>query len=263
MSEIVPELSNIAKLPEAEIRAALIAFIAKQQKVEKRRADQRRYTKNWQAKNAQREQPDAQIEHAQNEQQNAQAEQKIAQIEHQNDLYIYNNISNSSYSVEESNSKKVNKSSVTMRARARDDLDREFDEQVWPIYPNKVSKKSALKSYRAARKSVAAQTILDGLQRYLETKPEYQDWSHLATWLNKERWNDLPSAPSAPRLSPHLQVIINNRRNVHEYDPHQIFLKPSEPETLGTPTAKPVSSNLLSDQSGNAGRHGLANGRLL
>lgn len=187
MSDISPELTSIAKLPEAEIRAALVAFIAKQQKVEKRRADQRKYTQNWRAK----AHGDAHSEHANGEHGNAQCEQVLAHGEQGNEVYIYNTIpSNSVLVVEESKKVVSKKKRVIPRAREAE-FQIEFDGTIWPMYPNKVSKKTSFRSYCTAREKASLQTIADGLQRYISTKPEYQDWSHLATWLNKERWEDL------------------------------------------------------------------------
>jgi hypothetical protein len=113
------------------------------------------------------------------------------------EVYIYNTIpSNSVLVVEESKKEGSKKKRVISRAREAE-FQIEFDGTIWPMYPNKVSKKDSLKAYCAAREKVPLQTIADGLQRYISTKPEYQDWSHLATWLNKERWEDVQNANRA------------------------------------------------------------------
>lgn len=33
---------------------------------------------------------------------------------------------------------------------------------------------------------------MDGVRRYLTSKPAYADWAHPETWLNKGRWMDEP-----------------------------------------------------------------------
>jgi hypothetical protein len=76
----------------------------------------------------------------------------------------------------------------------------EFDE-FWSIWPNKVGRKPAMRAFRSARKREDLETILDGVRRYVRTKPEGRDWLNPATFLNQERWNDEPSH-SQPASSP-------------------------------------------------------------
>ena len=71
--------------------------------------------------------------------------------------------------------------------------DGEF-EQWWSMYPHKVGKAGARKAYDRARQKAYQQTLLDGVQRYVATKPDDRPWCHPKTWLNQERWTDEPAA---------------------------------------------------------------------
>lgn len=73
-------------------------------------------------------------------------------------------------------------------------FEQEFDE-LWQLYPNKKSKKDALRHYvRARKKGIAKETIKNGLLNYLDfikkenIKPKYIKYG--STWFNQECWND-------------------------------------------------------------------------
>jgi hypothetical protein len=70
-------------------------------------------------------------------------------------------------------------------------LEREFHETFWPIYPNKVAKPAALKSFLKARKRASLETIMAGLERYAN-KTDDRHWANGSTWLNNDRWEDQP-----------------------------------------------------------------------
>lgn len=61
----------------------------------------------------------------------------------------------------------------------------------WNLYPRKVGKLATERKYKAAiKKGAAAEELVDGLGRYIEQKPEDQDWCHPSTWLSQGRWMD-------------------------------------------------------------------------
>lgn len=60
----------------------------------------------------------------------------------------------------------------------------------WQRFPRRTAKLDAMKAYERARRTASAADILDGIGRYMENKPEYADWCHPATFLNKGRWMD-------------------------------------------------------------------------
>lgn len=69
----------------------------------------------------------------------------------------------------------------------------EFAEEFWPIYPHKIGKADALKAFVKARKKASAQEIVEGVKRYVATKPADRPWCNPATFLNQERWTDEPA----------------------------------------------------------------------
>lgn len=63
-------------------------------------------------------------------------------------------------------------------------------QQFWARYPHKVAKLSAAKAYVKARTQASAEELLDGLDRYIASKPAWCEWAHAATWLRAGRWMD-------------------------------------------------------------------------
>ncbi|MBB4066774.1 hypothetical protein [Gellertiella hungarica] len=72
------------------------------------------------------------------------------------------------------------------------DLRQEFDSRFWPNYPNKVGKPVAFKAFVKARAGADLETIMAGLRAYVGKRDD-RPWCNPATWLNQERWNDLPA----------------------------------------------------------------------
>jgi len=67
---------------------------------------------------------------------------------------------------------------------------------VWyASYPHKIGRGAAEKSFQKARAKASPQELMDGLMRYIRTKPPDRAYCNPATWLNQERWNDEPSEP--------------------------------------------------------------------
>lgn len=69
---------------------------------------------------------------------------------------------------------------------------REFAE-FWSIFPNKVGKRDAEKSFVAARRRADFAAIMAGVQRYA-AKTDDRPWCNPTTFLNQDRWNDQPAA---------------------------------------------------------------------
>lgn len=67
--------------------------------------------------------------------------------------------------------------------------DDEF-EAWWKLYPRKVGKDAAREKFGKARKRVSAEALMQAVKVYMQTKPDYADWCHPATWLNQGRWQD-------------------------------------------------------------------------
>lgn len=57
-------------------------------------------------------------------------------------------------------------------------------------YPRHVGKLAAQRAYVRARRLAGVQDIMDGLERYIASKPAWQDWAYPSSWLNAGRWMD-------------------------------------------------------------------------
>jgi hypothetical protein len=97
----------------------------------------------------------------------------------------------------------IEKSKSEKRAR-EDDWPKDFREQFWNTYPNKVGKAAAISKLEATRKrGVEWPLLMGGLRTYILTKPKDRQWCNPATWLTQDRWLDQPADanPAAPSLS--------------------------------------------------------------
>lgn len=74
----------------------------------------------------------------------------------------------------------------------------DFD-SFWAAYPRRIGKLDAMKAYGKARTVATADEILAGVELYKRNKPEYADWCHPSTFLNKGRWMDEYDEP-APKV---------------------------------------------------------------
>lgn len=94
----------------------------------------------------------------------------------------------------------------------------EFETEFWPGWPHKVDRKLAAKAFCAARKDHDLQTILDGRNRYVATKPDWQNWKSPAAWLRGERFVDVaapaPSARAGPSSSSGILTVASNLREL-------------------------------------------------
>lgn len=72
-----------------------------------------------------------------------------------------------------------------------------FDEW-WALFPHKVGKKKAEKKYWIVRRDTEHEILMEGLRRYIETKPAWKAWCNPETWLNQGRWEDQPADVAQP-----------------------------------------------------------------
>ena len=71
----------------------------------------------------------------------------------------------------------------------------------WAAFPRRTGKLDAVKAYARARTLASAAEILAGVENYKRHKPDYADWCHPSTFLNKGRWMDEYDEPVvAPSL---------------------------------------------------------------
>lgn len=78
----------------------------------------------------------------------------------------------------------------------------EFEKEFWPIYPNRVGKDAARKSWERAVGRASVSEIMAGLRRYV-AKTDDRPWCNPATWLNQGRWADEPATNGAQVLPLH------------------------------------------------------------
>lgn len=89
---------------------------------------------------------------------------------------------------------KIKEEPKLVEAEEVSQIELDFD-TFWQIYPRKVSKQDAFKSYKRARKLADAKTIYQAVQEHRKTVwagKELQYIPHASTWLNQQRWNDEP-----------------------------------------------------------------------
>jgi uncharacterized protein YdaU (DUF1376 family) len=77
------------------------------------------------------------------------------------------------------------------RASSNDAFDRWYEG-----YPRKDAKGAARKAFEEAMKKTSLEELIAGVNRYIANKPPTQAYCHPATWLNQERWTDVPAAQS-------------------------------------------------------------------
>jgi hypothetical protein len=94
------------------------------------------------------------------------------------------------------------------------DIEREF-EQFWDVYPKKVDKGLARRSYEKALKRATAERILEGARQYRDD-PRRDDayTKNPSTWLNADAWEN-PSI-AAPKTK-HELIEEQNRRVFEKY----------------------------------------------
>lgn len=80
----------------------------------------------------------------------------------------------------------------------------EFD--LWyEHYPHKVQRGAAEKAFPKALKQSSLQNLIDGVQRYIASKPSDRAFQNPATWLNGKGWLDQPATVSARGSPPPFQ----------------------------------------------------------
>lgn len=67
--------------------------------------------------------------------------------------------------------------------------------EFWKIYPHKVGKKDAEKSFAKALKTVDFTRLIAAVRVY-GAKTDDRPWCNPATWLNQGRWDDQPAEPT-------------------------------------------------------------------
>lgn len=123
---------------------------------------------------------------------------------------------------------------------------REFAE-FWTVFPNKVGKRDAEKSFVAARLRADFASIMEGVRRYA-AKTDDRPWCNPTTFLNQDRWSDQPAtAQSRPQTGPPRTV-----GDMFREDARRMGIIPNEQSTDQARRMDP------SDGSGQGGGSGIA-----
>lgn len=117
------------------------------------------------------------------------------------------------------------------------DLVRSGFTQFWKAWDHKVGKPAAEKAFAKAFAKHGLQPILDGLARYIASKPPDRPWLNPSTFLNQERFLDEPAAEPT-RTGPQdglTQVLNELRERSNGNGNHQDFrdITPRAPEHGG------------------------------
>jgi uncharacterized protein YdaU (DUF1376 family) len=90
----------------------------------------------------------------------------------------------------------------------------------WNLYPHKVGKRDALKAFLSSLQRAPLSEILDGVRRYIRTKPPDRPWCNPATFLNQDRWLDVPG-PEPQKQSVFMDVTERLIQEAREQDGRQ------------------------------------------
>jgi hypothetical protein len=94
----------------------------------------------------------------------------------------------------ESESESESEKKKTRASALADGWPKDFKDQFWAKYPNKVGKPKALAKLEACmRRGVPWAAIITGIENYIRTKPPDRAWLNPETFINQERWNDQPA----------------------------------------------------------------------
>jgi uncharacterized protein YdaU (DUF1376 family) len=115
------------------------------------------------------------------------------------------------------------------------DWPKNYRDQFWSKYPNKIGKPKALaKLDRARKRGVAWAELWSGLERYV-AKTDDRSWCNPETWINQERWTDEPgiqtnrgfSAGGSRGGSHAVKAVAAARRAAAAFEAHE--LRDAEP----------------------------------
>tara|TARA_R100000656_G_scaffold110003_1_gene82037 strand:- start:103 stop:972 length:870 start_codon:yes stop_codon:yes gene_type:complete len=102
---------------------------------------------------------------------------------------------------------RANKDSIAIAT----EIEKEFENEFWVVYPRKVRKKDALKTYKSVRKNTEKDVIIAGIKNHLKgewAEKEMKYIPHPSTWLNAEGFYDDASTQATGKpLEVELQFV--------------------------------------------------------
>ena len=83
------------------------------------------------------------------------------------------------------------KSKSDSKNKNKNEIEESQFEEFWNLYDYKKAKPKALIAYKSCLKKTTHQSILEGVNKYKESRSsDSQYWKHPTTWLNAEAWDD-------------------------------------------------------------------------
>ena len=104
----------------------------------------------------------------------------------------------------------------------------------YATYPHKVQRGAAERAFLNARKLAGLDDLIDGVRRYVESKPPDRQWLNPASWLNSKAWLDAPATVQA-RASPTRELdnlidsLVTDMDRADANAPTQIERHPAPP----------------------------------
>jgi uncharacterized protein YdaU (DUF1376 family) len=125
---------------------------------------------------------------------------------------------------------KIRKDTSSLRSDVTSAREKPFDE-FWKKYPSKVGKGAARSAFEKALKRTCLEELMTGLDRYVHKQDDRQ-WCNPSTWLNQERWSDVP-AQVQPMRRPESEFARNNREFKEALEA-RIFGEKKNDDTFGS-----------------------------
>lgn len=91
----------------------------------------------------------------------------------------------------------------------------DYWDEFWSGWPHKVDKQEAEKEFRKATRKTPARRIIEGRDRYIAAKPDWQAWMGPAKFIRRRRWEDVytatpPGKPTGTRTPEALAIIADH-----------------------------------------------------
>jgi hypothetical protein len=124
-------------------------------------------------------------------------------------------------------------------ALAPSHTDSQFD-QFWEAYPHKVGQEAARKAWLKACLKIELPQLMAALLRY-RNKLDDRPWCNPATWLNQERWEDVPAPPVVPQnRDPQKQGLNDALAKLREYNQSGTGSRNADPKLYESSGIRPA-----------------------
>ena len=120
-------------------------------------------------------------------------------------------------------------------------------ETFWAEYPHKVGKRDAEKAFAKANSRTDLETLMAGLRRYA-AKTDDRPWCNPSTWLNQDRWTDVPASQPIPHRHSQAPPMTPNQQR------HQAAIEAFD-RRLGVKRDDEFTGNTLDLERADFGHH--------